>query len=168
MHAEQAYRSATAVSLSVAIGAAALCALAVTWYLSRRLAAVGDCGVNCRHGSLGGKLRGQSPRRRSSVTTSTHLRRPSTKWRSVLESAESMRRRLLADLAHEIRTPVAVLEAFMEALEDGVEALDDHTIAMLRDQTRRLHGFPATSRRCPMPRRIELQSNRHGPDLRYW
>src|SRR3546814_18274651 len=58
-----------------------------------------------------------------------------------LESAESMRRRLLADLAHEIRTPVAVLEAFMEALEDGVEALDDHTIAMLRDQTRRLARF---------------------------
>lgn len=36
-HAEQAYRSATVISLTVATAAAALCALAVTWYLSRRL-----------------------------------------------------------------------------------------------------------------------------------
>ncbi|RAV10013.1 two-component sensor histidine kinase, partial [Mycolicibacterium sp. GF69] len=46
-----------------------------------------------------------------------------------------------ADLAHEIRTPVAVLEAYMEAVEDGVESLTPTTIAMLRDQTRRLVRF---------------------------
>ena len=58
-----------------------------------------------------------------------------------LESVETTRRRLLADLAHEIRTPVSVLEAYMEALKDGVETLDADTITMLRDQTRRLVRF---------------------------
>jgi len=36
-HAEQAYRYATAISIAVAIGVAALTALLVTWYFSRRL-----------------------------------------------------------------------------------------------------------------------------------
>jgi signal transduction histidine kinase len=54
---------------------------------------------------------------------------------------DETRRQMLADLAHEIRTPVAVLEAYMEALEDGVRQLDQDTIGTLRDQTRRLTRF---------------------------
>jgi len=54
---------------------------------------------------------------------------------------DDTRRQMLADLAHEIRTPVAVLDAYMEALEDGVQRLDRDTIGTLRDQTRRLTRF---------------------------
>src|SRR5262249_17409575 len=54
---------------------------------------------------------------------------------------DDTRRQMLADLAHEIRTPVAVLDAYMEALEDGVQRLDQATISTLRDQTRRLARF---------------------------
>ncbi|MBT9294684.1 HAMP domain-containing protein [Rhodococcus sp. GOMB7] len=140
MHAEQAYRSATAVSLSVAIGAAVLCALAVTWYLSRRLqrsvTAVSTAATAVSAGNYAARV--PPPQLGDDFDA---LATAFNEMAVRLESAESMRRRLLADLAHEIRTPVAVLEAFMEALEDGVEALDDHTIAMLRDQTRRLARF---------------------------
>jgi signal transduction histidine kinase len=38
-------------------------------------------------------------------------------------------------LAYEIHTPVAVLEAYMEALEDAVRAFTPQTAALLRDQT---------------------------------
>lgn len=41
-----------------------------------------------------------------------------------LVSVEATRRRLFGDLAHEIRTPVAVLDAYTDALEDGVRVLD--------------------------------------------
>jgi two-component system, OmpR family, sensor histidine kinase BaeS len=58
-----------------------------------------------------------------------------------LESVESTRKRLFGDLAHEIRTPVSVLDAYVEAVEDGVKTLDPETITMLRDQTRRLVRF---------------------------
>ncbi|MDV8015538.1 ATP-binding protein [Rhodococcus sp. IEGM 1241] len=140
IHAEQAYRSATAISLSVAIGAAALCALAVTWYLSRRLqrsvTAVAAAATAVSTGNYAARV---PPARLGDDFDA--LATAFNDMAARLESAESMRRRLLADLAHEIRTPVAVLEAFMEALEDGVEALDDHTITMLRDQTRRLARF---------------------------
>jgi signal transduction histidine kinase len=55
-----------------------------------------------------------------------------------LGSVERTRRRLLADLGHEMRTPVATLEAYLEALEDGVATLDAGTAELLRSQTRRL------------------------------
>jgi signal transduction histidine kinase len=55
-----------------------------------------------------------------------------------LGSVERTRRRLLADLGHEMRTPVATLEAYLEALEDGVATLDAGTTGLLRAQTRRL------------------------------
>jgi two-component system sensor histidine kinase BaeS len=58
-----------------------------------------------------------------------------------LEDVETTRRRLFGDLAHEIRTPVSVLEAYFEAVEDGVKVLDRETITMLRDQARRLVRF---------------------------
>jgi two-component system sensor histidine kinase BaeS len=58
-----------------------------------------------------------------------------------LESVESTRRHLFSDLAHEIRTPVSVVEAYLEAVEDDVKELDPDTIAMLREQTRRLVRF---------------------------
>ena len=52
-----------------------------------------------------------------------------------LGSVERTRRRLLADLGHEMRTPVATLEAYLEALEDGVATLDAKTAELLRSQT---------------------------------
>jgi signal transduction histidine kinase len=55
-----------------------------------------------------------------------------------LGQVEHSRRQLLADLAHEIRTPVSIVEAYLEALEDGVKPLDADAIGVLRDQSRRL------------------------------
>ena len=50
-----------------------------------------------------------------------------------LHDVEKTRRRLLADLAHEMRT----LDAYLEGFEDGVATLNTDTVAMLRGQTRR-------------------------------
>lgn len=45
---------------------------------------------------------------------------------------------MLSDLAHELRTPLATLESHLEAIEDGVRALDDDTLRILRTATGRL------------------------------
>ena len=58
-----------------------------------------------------------------------------------LESVETTRRQLFGDLAHEIRTPVSVLKAYIEAVEDGVKTLDPETVAVLNDQASRLVRF---------------------------
>lgn len=55
-----------------------------------------------------------------------------------LDSTDQSRRRLLTDLAHEIRTPVSVLDGYLEGIADGVVEPDAATVAMLRTQTTRL------------------------------
>jgi len=55
-----------------------------------------------------------------------------------LETAEKHRMRLLADLAHELRTPLAALDATVEALVDGVLLADPEALQTLTAQTGRL------------------------------
>lgn len=55
-----------------------------------------------------------------------------------LASNEEQRRRFLADITHELRNPLAVLQSGIEAQLDGVHPRDDHHVASLLDETRRL------------------------------
>lgn len=55
-----------------------------------------------------------------------------------LHEVETTRRRMLSDLAHELRTPIATLDGYLEAFEDGMAEPDAATLTMLRGQTRRL------------------------------
>lgn len=139
-HAEQAYQHATALSIAVAITVAALTAFVVTAYLSRRLqrsitevsaaaAAVSEGRYDIRIAAL--ELGGEFDDLASAFN----------RMAQSLQAVESTRRRLFGDLAHEIRTPVAVLEAYLEAVEDGVKTLDPPTVALLREQTGRLVRF---------------------------
>ena len=50
-----------------------------------------------------------------------------------LERAEALRRQMVSDLAHELRTPLAALRAQLEALQDGLLAATPETVASLVD-----------------------------------
>ncbi|MEO8613215.1 MAG: ATP-binding protein [Chloroflexota bacterium] len=52
-----------------------------------------------------------------------------------LAEGESLRQRMAADIAHELRTPVSVLRGHLEAMRDGVFALDQEHLAVAHDQT---------------------------------
>ena len=52
-----------------------------------------------------------------------------------LANAEKLRRNLVADVAHELRTPIAVLRADLEALQDGVYQPTPERISSLREET---------------------------------
>lgn len=58
--------------------------------------------------------------------------------RSRLAASQEQRRRFLADITHELRNPLAVLQSEIEALLDGVHPRDDRHLASLLDETRRL------------------------------
>jgi two-component system, OmpR family, sensor histidine kinase BaeS len=55
-----------------------------------------------------------------------------------LEREDRLRRALVADVAHELRTPVAVLQAETEALVDGVAHPTAETLGSLHEETIRL------------------------------
>lgn len=58
-----------------------------------------------------------------------------------LNKSEQQRNRWVADISHELRTPVAILQADIEAIEDGVRDLDQRAIGRLHDHVVRLKNL---------------------------
>ena len=140
VHAEEAYGYATIISIGVAVAVSALVALAVSYYVSRRLQrSVTEVASAAKAVAKGRYDTRVAPPRLGDDFDALAI--AFNQMASRLQSVDSTRQRLFGDLAHEIRTPVAVLEAYMEALEDGVRTLTPETAAMLRDQTARLVRF---------------------------
>lgn len=68
-----------------------------------------------------------------------HLIRAFNEMAAALEAAEQRRIELLGEVAHELRTPVAILEGYLEGLLDGMVQPTPETWAMLHDEASRLH-----------------------------
>lgn len=52
-----------------------------------------------------------------------------------VQRAEEQQRRMIADVAHELRTPLANVRAYLEALEDGLVAADATLFGSLHEET---------------------------------
>ena len=57
---------------------------------------------------------------------------------SELENADMQRRNLTADVAHELRTPLHIMQGNLEGIADGVYEADDEQIERLLGETRQL------------------------------
>lgn len=55
-----------------------------------------------------------------------------------IEADREMERRLTADVAHELRTPLQAIQATVEAMQDGVMPADEEHLGVVRDETVRL------------------------------
>jgi two-component system sensor histidine kinase BaeS len=55
-----------------------------------------------------------------------------------LSKMDAARKRWIAEIAHELRTPLAVLRGEIEALQDGVRPIDQKAVASLGDEVRHL------------------------------
>lgn len=136
-HLELAFRDALLVAMGVALLVSVIAALAVSIWFTRRVqrsthrvveaaAHVGNGRYDVRvpASGLGAELD-----QMSSTINELAAR---------LEHVEGTRRRMLSDLGHELRTPLATVEAHIEALEDGVVSPGADTYAVLRSSTTRL------------------------------
>ncbi|MBF6422637.1 HAMP domain-containing protein [Nocardia farcinica] len=136
-HVEEAFTRAIILAWGLAIALAVLLALAVSWYLTRRvqrsLTAVTASTARIAGGHYDTRVPSPGLGREFDELAGTvnELARR-------LEATETTRRRMLADLGHEMRTPIATLGSYLEALDDGVRSFDDDTRAVLGAATHRL------------------------------
>jgi signal transduction histidine kinase len=56
-----------------------------------------------------------------------------------LDASQRLRQQLVADVAHELRTPLANIRGYLEAIEDGVVEADEATLRTLRDEAAHLN-----------------------------
>ncbi|MCH1882840.1 ATP-binding protein [Agrococcus sp. ARC_14] len=136
-HAGEAYGTASGLSLGLALVAAAVSSIVVSAFLARRIqrrligvrraaeqVAVGDYSARAPLIGMGSDF--------------DELARAFNTMAADLAGVEAARTRMLGELAHEMRTPAAILEAYLEAIRDGVAHADEPTIEMLRAQVARL------------------------------
>ncbi|MDN5780050.1 MAG: HAMP domain-containing histidine kinase [Humibacillus sp.] len=136
-HIEMAYRDASLISVGVGLVISLLAATAVSWFLTRRLRRPLDQVTHAARELS----RGHYATRVPLVGSGTELETLATAFNTMaarLEGVEDTRRRMLSDLAHELRTPIATLSAYHEGLHDGIASLGPDSRAALAEQTERL------------------------------
>ena len=82
-----------------------------------------------------------------------------------LQRSEKNRRALTADIAHELRTPLAVQQANLEALEDGVYPLSQESLKPLREQNELLIRLVEDLRTLSLVDAGELELHKRSVDL---
>src|SRR5215469_2987926 len=135
--ADHALQAALLRAIAGAAGLAALLALITALVIARRITGpVGRIIAVTRAMS-----RGERSARVGPVRAPGELRELATAFDGMadtLDRQEQLRRDLVADVAHELRTPVAILQAGHEALLDGVAEPSPKQLASLRDEVLRL------------------------------
>ncbi len=136
-HIERAFTDAGVASLAVGFMVALVLALLVSWYDTKRLrrpleqltsaashVSTGDYAARVPKAGFSSELDGVGK------AFNDMARR--------LDATEETRRRLLSDVAHEVRTPIATLTALLEALADGITPWNEETQHLLLLQAERL------------------------------
>ncbi len=135
-HSAEAFRTAGLLSLTIGLLIAFAGTLIVSVLVARRLRRsldrLGDAAVRISQGDY--NLRVQDADSRELDTLANSFNTMAEK----LGGVEATRRRLLTDLAHEIRTPLASMEICVESLEDGAIDPGPEAWRILTDQIQRI------------------------------
>jgi signal transduction histidine kinase len=135
--ADQALRTALWRAIAGAAGLAALLALVTGLVVARRITRPVERLITVTR-AMG---RGDRSARVGPIAAPGEIGELATAFdlmANTLDRQEQLRRDLVADVAHELRTPIAVLQAGHEALLDGVTEPTQEQLASLRDEVLRL------------------------------
>ena len=105
-------------------------AITVMSRVAAPLASVFEAADRVGRGDYSVRLRERGPRSMRSVA------RAFNNMTTHLQSNEQRRRNLMADIAHELRTPLAVIQGRLEGLLDGVYERDDARLRELLEEPR--------------------------------
>lgn len=136
-HAQQAFEDSFVLAIALGVIASIIGAGLLSWLLTRRISqpiehlaqaaeavAAGDYNVAVPHDTFARELAALSDAFDDMAVQ--------------LAATDTSRRQLLADLAHELRTPAATLEAHIDGMEDGIVPASTQTYAIMRQQVARL------------------------------
>lgn len=115
--------------------ASLLLAGGLSWWLGRRTRGMARATRCLTEGDYSTRL---AERGRDELSS---LARDFNVLAATLEASREARNRWVSDIAHELRTPLAVLRGEIEAMQDGIRALDQdnlHSLAQEVDQLERL------------------------------
>lgn len=122
--------------IAVAAGIAIILAGVLAWWLSRRLTQPLDELGRAVQAFGGGDRTARAPRHAPGEIGD--LSRAFDDMADQVQRTEQTRRALAHDVAHELRTPLAALQAGLEELRDGLEPADPERLATLHDQSLRM------------------------------
>ena len=123
---------ATAGLVAAVLGAAALAVLAsvaLARGLTRSLRAMTGAARDLAAGALGRQVEVKG------ADELAELAQAFNRMSRDLAEGEALRQRMTTDIAHELRTPVSVLQGHLEAMRDGVFPADAERLAVAHDQT---------------------------------
>lgn len=135
--ADQALRADLLRAIAGAAGLAGVLALLVALAVSRRITLPVDRLIDAARA----RGRGRLDARAGDVRAPGELHDMAMAFDQMADSLdrqELLRRNLIADVAHELRTPIAVLQAGHEALLDGIAEPTAGQLTSLRDEVLRL------------------------------
>lgn len=141
-HVEEAFTVAIVLAWGLAVAVAVILALLVSWYFTRRV----QRSVTAMTATTADIAGGHYDTRIVSPGLGREFDQLADSVNELarrLDATESTRRRMLADLGHEMRTPIATLDSYLEAVEDGVRDFDDDTRRVLWSATQRLERLTA-------------------------
>lgn len=136
-----ALRRAMTEAVVGAAGVAALGALVVALLVARRITAPATAIIGWSRALSEGHREARMGRLTHAPLELTELAANLDAMADSLATEAQLRREQAADIAHELRRPIAVLRATCEAMVDGVLPLDDRQAASLLDNVLHLQGI---------------------------
>ena len=137
-HITEAFAGSFDLSLVIAMLTSLIVAAVMSWYLMRRIAEPIESLAIFAESLASGESTGNV-----TVASSTpeidRLSVALTGMSSELSKIRNNQARMLRDLAHELRTPIATIGALVDGIEDGVVKGDAHSWNTVRDQLQRLN-----------------------------
>lgn len=129
---EQGFLKSVNISLLFAVLAALLAALLLTIFLSRRILRPVEALTAAAHRMEEGDL---SQRVKANGKDEIgQLAHAFNAMADGLTRQEQLRRSMVGDIAHELRTPLSNIRGYLEAMRDGIIPPDHLTIASLHDE----------------------------------
>ena len=110
-------------------------AVMVTFLLSRRVLAPVTALTQAAKRMEAGDLSVRVPHEERGGDEITELGRAFNEMASKLSENERLRRQMVSDVAHELRSPVTNLRCHLEALQDGLLPLDRPNVDVLHEET---------------------------------